>query len=132
MVEVNIGSGGQGLHLEIETPDHLLATLRSDGLTASCWVFYGYTNGLQELVRFFEQLAQDWSGWPGTRVWESLEEELRIEAKHELGHVQLLVTLTKTRTGWRPEGWKVTVHLTIDPGQELAQIAPDLAQLTDG
>ncbi len=126
---VNIASSGQGLQLNRNSPDHVLATVRSEGLEATCSVCRHYAYGFGDLARFFEQLARDWAGWPEVRVWESLEHDLRIAARHEFGHVQLRVTLRKAGPGWGNEGWTVTVDLTLDPGEQLAQIASNVADL---
>jgi hypothetical protein len=80
-------------------------------------------------VDFFHQLEQDWRGWGDTRSWRSLDGDLAIEARHEFGHVQLRVTLRAYGPGWGNDGWTATANLTIDPGEQLSQIAADLSRL---
>ena len=71
----------------------------------------------------FAQLEQDWRGWDDARSWRSLEGDLGIEARHEFRHVQLRVTLRAYGPGWGNDGWKASANLTIDPGEQLSQIA---------
>lgn len=73
----------------------------------------------------------DWKGWTGIRSWRAVEGDLGIDARHEYRNVQLRVTVRKYGPGWGNEGWKVTVDLTIDPGEQLSQIAVDLFRLTN-
>ena len=63
------------------------------------------------------------------REWESLEGELRIEARHQYGHVQLRVTVRADWPGWGNQGWTATADLRIDPGEQLAQISRDVRDL---
>src|SRR5215207_3128920 len=86
-------------------PESLVAQLRLDGLAASVTVVHHYASGFQDLADFFEQHAHNWRGWEGTREWKSLEGDLRIEARHEYGHVQLRVTLRHALADWGNHGW---------------------------
>jgi hypothetical protein len=81
---------------------------------------------------FFEQQAQDWRGWEGVREWNSLEGDLRIEARHEYGHVQLRVTVRKALTDWGNGSWLATGDLTIDPGEQLTCVAAEVKALAAG
>jgi hypothetical protein len=62
-------------------------------------------------------------------VWESVEGDLRIEARHEYGHVQLRVVLRSPGPEWGNEGWRATADLAIDPDEELIQAASELRAL---
>jgi hypothetical protein len=113
-------------------PQSLTAELNLDGLTASVVVVHHYASGFRDLADFFEQQAQDWRGWDGIREWESLEGGLRIEARHEYGHVQLRVTVRRLLPNWGNHGWSATGDLTIDPGEQLTRIASDVQSLAAG
>jgi hypothetical protein len=114
------------------SPQHVTAELRCDGLAAKRRVVHNYASGFEDLADFFGQLADDWRGWSGEQVWESVEGDLRIEARHEYRHVQLRIVLRSQGPGWGNEGWKVTADLTIDPSEELTRAASDLRVLALG
>ena len=48
-------------------------------------------------------MASSWRGWDGTRVFESIEHDLRLSATHD-GHVNLRVLLWEST---EPLGWRV-------------------------
>jgi hypothetical protein len=97
VAEVQLGTDDQGLRLVADDPgrnrEHIIAELRSTGLLATRRVYHGYTQGFSDLANFFAELAADWRGWEGSRSWESVEGDLRVEAQHKFGHVQLRVTV---------------------------------------
>ncbi|MGH9198400.1 MAG: DUF6228 family protein, partial [Acidimicrobiia bacterium] len=137
MDTVLVGSPTEYLRLTSEdsgsgAPEQLEAELHVDGLSASRTVFYGYTTGFRDLADLFGQLATDWRGWSGVRVWESIEGDLKIEARHQHGHVQLRVTLRHQLINRGNEGWSATADLTLEPGEQLSRIAEDLRTLTVG
>jgi hypothetical protein len=105
------------------------ANLVDEGLSASRPVYHGYPSGFRDLVLFFEEMEGDWRGWGGDRTWESLEGDLRIGARHEHGHVQLTVRLSHSVADWGRSGWSATADVTVDPGEQLSQIARDLSAL---
>jgi hypothetical protein len=113
-------------------PQALVAELHLDGLIASAVVVHHYASGFQDLAEFFAQHAQDWRGWEGVREWNSLEGDLKIEARHEYGHVQLRVTVRKALPDWGNDGWVATGDLTIDPGEQLTHIAADMSDFAAG
>lgn len=113
-------------------PEVVVAELELQGLVASVRVIHNYSTGFLDLADFFRGLAADWRGWTGVRRWESIEGDLRIEARHKYGHVQLRVTLRRAQAGWGNEGWSATGDLTIEPGEQLTQIAEDVRRLSDG
>lgn len=54
-----------------------------------------------DIVPFFQGLADDWSGWSGTREWWALEGEMGLDACHDgRGNVTLGVTLKRARTSY--------------------------------
>jgi hypothetical protein len=113
-------------------PQSLTAELHLDGLAASLVVVHHFGSGFKDLADFFERQAQDWRGWEGIRQWESLEGDLKIEARHEYGHVQLRVTVRKMLPNWGNSGWLATGDLTIDPGEQLTRATADVRALAAG
>lgn len=70
------------------------ARLAVPGLTAEKGRVSGhYALSFNDPIAYFDALAADWRGWQGTRVYESLERDLRLEATHEGSTVNLGVTL---------------------------------------
>jgi hypothetical protein len=133
VTSVRIGSADDYLLLTEDESNPIVqavvAELSSSGLRASRTVVHSYGTGFADLVDFFAQLEQDWRGWGDTRSWRSLEGDLDIEARHEFGHVQLRLTLRAYGPGWGNDGWTASASLTIDPGEQLSQIAADLSRL---
>jgi hypothetical protein len=119
---VEIGSASDHLRLSAEpgdpTLDYLMADLSVDGLSATKRVYAHYASGWRELANFFAGLATDWRGWSGTREWTSVESDLKIEARHEFGHVQLHVTLRQAMADWGNHGWTASADLTLEPGEQ--------------
>lgn len=131
---VQIGGGDEGLRLATDdadgrAPDHVVAHLRSGGLSATRQVFHGYATGFQDLATFFGNLASAWRGWDGDRSWESVDGDLRIEARHVYGHVHLRVTLRAPGAGWGDDGWSANAHVKVDPGEQLSDVAAQVAAL---
>jgi hypothetical protein len=129
---IQIGSSSRGLLLTwapTATVNQVNANLVDEGLSASRTVYHGYASGFRDLFQYFEEMERDWRGWDGERVWESLEGDLRIEARHEHGHVQLRVTLRKSVAEWGRSGWIATADVTVDPGEQLSHVVRDLRAL---
>lgn len=129
MTVIELGYGTDRLTLTADDPTHVppqyvLAALHSDSLTASRRVVHHYASGFRDLAAFFESLAYDWRGWPDVREWESVEHDLRIEARHN-GHVHLAVRL-QDADAWK---WSATAEVTLEPGEELSRIAGELRRL---
>ena len=99
--------------------------LRAGGLDASLRVSSHYATGFDELVGFFHGLAADWRGWPGERIYESLEHELRLTASH-YGHVRIAVQLHQSSL---PDGWSASGAFRVDPGEEMTRAAEDVTAL---
>lgn len=138
MDAVQIGAGDESLRLSPDgdqtvSPEYLLAELRSGhlgNLIAVKRIYSaGYAADFQGLAGFFANLAAGWRGWDGERSWESIEGDLRLDARHSHGHVQLRVTLRADGPGWGNGGWTATADLTLDPGEQLSVIAADVAGL---
>ncbi|MGW4245595.1 DUF6228 family protein [Nocardia sp. NPDC004722] len=96
--------------------------LSADGMVASTrGLMLDYVAG-RSLPRFLSTLERDFAGWHGIRTWDSMNDELRIEAQHlTLGHVRLV---------WRLSGgpseslsWTATVVTHLEAGEQLRQFA---------
>ncbi|EME60886.1 DUF6228 family protein [Amycolatopsis decaplanina] len=137
MIKTRIGSNHDFLQLTADVaeggpPRFLLAELQLHGLSASVRVVHCYATGFADLAGFFQCHVDDWRGWDGVRTWESLERELKIDASHQHGHVQLRVTLQRFQPDWGNDGWTATGDLTIEPGEQLSQIAQEIKVLATG
>jgi hypothetical protein len=80
----------------------------------------------QGLPRFFQDLAENWKGWSGSKEWSSLEEELKIRAcSDRSGKVLLTIELRHPHAPWP---WSVQGTLDLEAGQ-LDVIAKGMLQL---
>jgi hypothetical protein len=105
--------------------------IRADGLTAHTIATID-TSPLT-LPGFFAQMDADWRGWDGERRWRALEGELMIEARHDGGQILMAVTVRhswwgEARSGRRDE-WSARVEFTLEPGEQLRNVARELAFL---
>jgi len=74
----------------------------------------------------FEQMGEEWRGWPGEKSWIALEEELKLTAASDAtGHVCLRVTLQKFGTH---ADWKLQATLQLEAGS-LERLAGSTRQL---
>ena len=128
VTEFQFGSGATLIALSHETTDSVLATITEGDLTARRVVQGAYSGGFDSLAAFFAGLADDWRGWEGERIYESLEHDLRFVAVHD-GHIRLKVRLWQSSD---PNGWSVETRLILEPGEELARVAQDLARFVRG
>jgi hypothetical protein len=136
--EACVGRAQEGLHFQnvVRAPDvvrgpdvrfwSVEVCLRVPGLEASSRVSAHYASEFDDLVAFFRQLAADWRGWGGERIYESLEHDLRLTATHD-GHVRLAVQLWQ-EPRWLP-GWSAAAVITLEPGEEMTRVAEDVAAL---
>lgn len=104
---------------------YLSITLDGPNLLASRQVYEGYDGGFSSLACYFNDLADNWRGWDGSRDYESIEGDLRLQATHN-GHVNLRVLLWESTV---PTGWRVEVELRLDAGEALSSAAADIAGL---
>lgn len=104
---------------------YLSVTVESADMRASRQVYEGYDDGFSSLARYFRDLANDWRGWQGSRDYESIEGDLRLQATHD-GHVNLRVLLWESAV---PRGWRVEVEVRLDAGEPLSAAATDIAAL---
>ncbi|GIE79046.1 hypothetical protein Aph02nite_49960 [Actinoplanes philippinensis] len=104
--------------------------LHEDGLTATTMakVGSGFDGREATLARFMGDLVADWRGWNGSRVWQSLEHELTVEARHDRRRcVSLHVMLRHSGPSWDDTAWSATAVFTLEAGEELSRLAEDLA-----
>lgn len=104
---------------------YLSVTIEGPDLRASRQVYEGYDEGFSSLAGYFADLAANWRGWNGSRSYESIEGDLRIQANHD-GHVHLHVALWESTV---PEGWRVEAEVRLDAGEVLTTAARDVAAL---
>jgi hypothetical protein len=100
--------------------EYFRVTIRGNGLTASARVYaFEPTGGLEQ---FLKEIAANWRGWEGEKIWTSLEGELRLGCTSDsLGHIAIEVTLHEAGAG----GWSARDVFHVDAGQ-LEQIALDV------
>jgi hypothetical protein len=100
-----------------------VVTLRAEGLVVTQSVFiFGYSR----LGAYFSELAESWRGWSDSKVWESPEGHLRIEATSDGGsHVDLLLSV---RNG-PMYSWTSSIEIQVEAGEEMAGIARDIEHL---
>ena len=73
---------------------------------------------------WLEDISRHWKGWEGERIWESLEHELSLTAKHErFGHIHVRVRM---QSGFTERDWRVDAFLLLYAGEleSLAKQAP--------
>lgn len=105
--------------------DYLSVTVTGPDMSASRQVYAGWEGGFTVLAAFFTSLADQWRGWQGAQVFESIEGDLRIEATHD-GHVNLRVLLWESTV---PYGWRMETRVRLDAGEALNRAATDLSIL---
>jgi hypothetical protein len=77
--------------------------------------FYLYPKA-PELVRFFDEMAAEWRGWQGRKVFKSAEDDLRIEATADrMGHIQLRITISNDVPP-PDDQWQVSVSIWLEAG----------------
>jgi len=97
---------------------NLLVTISKGGLIAKAQVYKDMNTGLDT---YFEDLANNWRGWNGTKKWTAFEGELEISASTDkTGHVTFDIELCEGM----PAIWKVIIHFAVDAGT-LEKLAED-------
>lgn len=110
----------------IGEPESMLVSVHLKDLEGSREVVALYGKGFDDLSEFFEDLAEHWSGWQGTKSYESLEGDLLLEAAHTGSHVELSFALQDPSF---PETWSVRGRVTLDPGEELTRVSNAVSEL---
>lgn len=105
--------------------EYLTVSVTGPDMSASRQVYAGWDGGFTALAAYFTSLAEDWRGWQGERVFESIEGDLRIYATHD-GHVNLRVLLWESTV---QHGWRMEVGVRLDAGEALSRAAMDVASL---
>ncbi|WP_194838741.1 DUF6228 family protein [Nocardia sp. XZ_19_369] len=119
------GTGVRLWHRTVPYSDDYVAVcveLSADGMVASMrGLILDYVAG-RSLPGFISSLERDFAGWQGIRTWESMDHELRIEARHStLGHVQLDWSLCRQSS--ESLSWTATVVTYLEAGEQLRQFA---------
>jgi hypothetical protein len=77
------------------------------------------------LAAFFNDLAEEWRGWAGTRQWDALEHGMSVHATHQGRRVELVFVV---RRDYKPDAWELRVPVLIAPGETLMRFASSLAR----
>jgi len=94
--------------------DYFKVSLRSTSHSAVRNV-YAYTDA-EGIARLFQEAASEWRGWSGTKSWESLEGELRIELKADkTGHISMNVEIN--HDCGNPDPWRLKSCIMMEAGQ---------------
>ncbi|MEV7027978.1 DUF6228 family protein [Kitasatospora sp. NPDC093558] len=81
-----------------------------------------------DLPQFLEELAADFRGWVGQRVWQTLDRDLTVGAAFRSGgHVGLTWTLRPWRSACC--GWEASVTTWLDAGEQMSALAADVRSL---
>lgn len=111
---------------------HLRVEVVDDGLHAATTAMIDddRTGGPGDLVGFLRRLADDWRGWSGTRVWNALEHEMTLDARHEgRGYVLLGVTLRRSERPYADNAWSARVVFVLEAGEEMTALARNIDAL---
>ena len=90
------------------------------GLTASIWIETIHGDGLDEFVR---RLDDDFRGWPGERIWTSSRKDLEVRARHLGAWIRLSWILRFPEPTVEQPDWETTIHLHVNPGEELRDLS---------
>lgn len=95
-------------------------SIEDDGLQVERLVFV-FSHGWIALAAFFQDLADSWRGWDGTKTWESIEHDLTIKARSDAGR-HCLLSFTVRNGPVRT--WTAQIgDISIDAGEDLASLA---------
>lgn len=106
--------------------ESIVVSVELKDLVARREVAAHYGNGFDDLSKFFNDLAENWSGWRGIKSYVSQERDLRLEAEHTGSHINLSFDLHDPEF---PGTWSVGGQLTLEPGEEVNQINNALNEL---
>jgi hypothetical protein len=135
MASIELGQNGSA-RLVISDPRRgpdgelwsVVATLRTDGLEAQRTVNAHYATCMDELVNYFDDLADHWQGWDGVKEYKSLEGKLALSARHDgYGHVRLMVAME--RFDGSANDWSCSGLVITDPGSQMAEAAASAREL---
>lgn len=111
--QVVIRSDKAILEIASSTTEYITVKFNSDGVCVETNPFI-HTDGL-DLALYFQELADHWNGWDGSKIWKSVEGDLQFDATYDmLGNVNLKVALIKNQ-GSLSE-WKFFGAVRIEVG----------------
>ncbi|MET3977430.1 DUF6228 family protein [Cellulosimicrobium funkei] len=76
--------------------------------------------GTSGLPAFLYRLYDEFRGWTGERTWQSLEDELRLDARHD-GHVHLRWEVTNRPYG--DDSWSFSTTTHHGAGEDVRRLA---------
>jgi hypothetical protein len=129
MSKVIIKSANTGAKLEFSEVENEYFTVTFSGVSLSAshrvWV---YTGDCEQLVSLFVEMAENWTGWEGTKSWAAIEGDFSLSCTSDkLGHIALEVELVGRDT---PELWSAKFNVEVEAGQ-LEKIATEVKKLFD-
>jgi hypothetical protein len=98
----------------------VVATLEVEGLRASKKINVHYVTFMDELIAYFDDLAEHWQGWKSTKTYQSLEDDLVMSARHDGRHVVVDVEIKRNHP---PNEWSARGQIVTDPGTQMAEAA---------
>ncbi|NEQ48099.1 MAG: hypothetical protein F6K00_33025 [Leptolyngbya sp. SIOISBB] len=127
MSKVTIKSAKTGAKLEFSDVGNEYFTVAFLGasITALHRV-WAYTGDCERLANLFLEMAENWKGWEGTKIWDAIEGDFSLSCTSDkLGHVTLRVKLVERDT---PELWSAEFNVEVEAGQ-LEKISNDMRLL---
>jgi hypothetical protein len=71
-------------------------------------------------------LADSYAGWDGEQSWESLDRDVRIDARHDgRGHVVLRFAIRGPRA-YDETAWEASVSVNLDAGEDMRGLAREI------
>lgn len=121
----SVGTRVRLWHRTVPYDDDFVAVcveLSAGGMVASTrGLLLDYVSG-RSLPGFLGTLERDFAGWQGIRVWDSMDHEFRVEARHlALGHVRLDWSLRRQSS--ESLSWAATAVTYLEAGEQLRQLA---------
>ena len=111
--------------LQTAGQEYFLVTLRRNNISAFLKV-YIFDPFDDHLKKFFVEIAKNWQGFDGQKVWNSLEGELGLVCTSDhLGHFAIEITIRDIE-----DLWSVKNTIFVEAGQ-LHKIADDVKKFFD-
>ena len=132
--EVQLGVPNQGPCLRLfaaerhpnRSVEYFSVEMGDDSASARLRV-YAYDAG--HLAVLFDNMAREWRGWPGEKVWYSPEREFDLCATSDgRGHITLKVCLVPPVP---TPPWRFECNISLEAGQ-LDQLAVDIRSFVEG
>lgn len=130
MSKVMIASVNAGTKLEFSDANNEYFTVEfsSLSLTALHRVWMRAEEG-ERLIYLFEEMAENWMGWEGVKIWNAIEGDLNLFCTSDkLGHITIEVDLVGRNSS---QLWYVECNVEIEAGQ-LERIAREIKLLFRG